>query len=375
MTDSYSAWHFDGVSAGRRLPVLEIEGDRFYLVDGDSRTGPFAFAELTHIGTQAGTLPGTLAGKLAETEGTAEVYGLKGRDGWRLGLEGPLPPELSKLLPGKAEFGGWIDKIGLGPAALAFAVISAAVVFIVMQAPERLAPLIPASWEDNIGDAMVGDLGGRFCSTPAGSKALAKMVTALDDTAADLEVELVNSSMVNAAALPGRKVLIFDGLLQEAASPDEVAGVIGHEIGHVRKRHVMRALLRQLGLSVVLGGADGAIGTTVNGILSMSYGRGAEREADQYAIDVMTKANISPEATAQLFGRWAQKESKAGITKDGGILGYLSSHPVSAERRDLFLKATDDDRIYQPALTPAEWKALKTMCKDDKDVKGDGGLF
>jgi Zn-dependent protease with chaperone function len=74
-------------------------------------------------------------------------------------------------------------------------------------------------------------------------------------------------------ALPGGNVILFDGLVKQARSPDEVAGVLAHEIGHVREKHVMQALLRQMGLAVVLGGIDGNSGALVNNMLSMSYSR------------------------------------------------------------------------------------------------------
>ena len=73
---------------------------------------------------------------------------------------------------------------------------------------------------------------------------------------------------------------MFDGLLKQARSPDEVAGVLAHEIGHVREKHVMQALLRQMGLAVVLGGIDGNSGALVNNMLAMSYSRESEAEAD-----------------------------------------------------------------------------------------------
>ena len=69
-----------------------------------------------------------------------------------------------------------VDRFGLLQASVAFAVVSAAAVFAFMTAPEWLGPRIPQSWGRNLGDAMVGDLGNRLCSTPQGDAALAKLL-------------------------------------------------------------------------------------------------------------------------------------------------------------------------------------------------------
>lgn len=360
----FSVWHFDGVQAVRRHPRIEPVGAGFVLADDQQRTGPFAFADLRYHGRQ----------------GDADVYALadsggEERDGWRLGLSGAIPDAIAAQLPAKARYGGWIDRFGLWPAAGLFAAMSVAVIAIGVKAPEWTAPLVPAAWEARLGEAIVGDLGGRFCATPAGSAALQKMVVALDPNPGDLQVEVANAAMVNAVALPGKKVVLFNGLIADARSPDEVAGVLGHEIGHVRERHVMQGLLRQLGLSVLLGGFDGNVGGTFNGLLALSYGREAEGEADAHAIAALARANVSAQATADFFARLAKDEEAVTGKDDNALIGYLSSHPMSSKRRDRFAASVDKRRRYAQVLTAGEWRALKNMCVDDKDVADGGVLF
>src|SRR5690606_38593589 len=136
------------------------------------------------------------------------------------------------------------------------------------------------------------DFGGRLCETPASRAALARLQRQLGGDVRIRQIGIANIDMVNAVALPGGRVLLFNGLLKEAKSPDEVAGVLGHEMGHVRHRDTMTALVRQLGLSVVLGGFNGQVGGAVNGLLAMSYSRDAERAADAYSIDRLRAADI-----------------------------------------------------------------------------------
>lgn len=359
MSAHYSAWFFDGSNAVRRSVEVLVISKSFVLIEEERRHGPYDFDMLEYNGKQ----------------GIAYVYGLQDRDGWRLGLSGDVPAQIAAMLPAKRRYGGWIDGIGLGPAAASFALISAAVVAVVLFSPQWLAPLIPASTEKQIGNALVGDFGGRFCHTPAGDAALKKLASKLGNNLGDLQIEVAKIDMMNAVALPGNKVIIFDGLLTDSKSPDEVAGVLAHEMGHVRERHVMQSLIRQMGLSVVLGGIDGSSGSTMNGILSMSYGRDAENEADAHSIKQLAKANISPIPTADFFGRMAQMEGELPEdSKLGKLAGYISTHPQTKARKQAFEKSVVKGSNYKPSLTPNEWNELKTMCTQDRNAKSGFGF-
>jgi beta-barrel assembly-enhancing protease len=359
MTAFFSAWHYDGKSAVRRSVEVQTIAADFFLLETERRHGPFAFADLHYVGERNG----------------ADVYGLDENDGWRLGLSGTIPPDLAAKLPAKRRYGGWIDRLGIGPAAIAFAVASAAVVAVVLLTPQWLAPLIPSSVEKSMGNALVGDFGGRFCHTKAGSAALDKLVRSIDVNPKDLQVEVAKIDMLNAVALPGGKVILFDGLIKQAKSADEVAGVLAHEIGHVRERHVMQSLLRQMGLAVVLGGLDGTGGSMLSGALSVSYTRGSEREADKYSMKALSGAAISPVATADFFDRLAKLSGEAeGNKKMTAMTGYISSHPLSAERKRAFQDSIVKGKNYKPALTPSEWTELKTMCTQDRTAKEGFGL-
>lgn len=357
MTQS-GAWHYDGKNAVRRDVELVGVGSRFTLNELEQRHGPFAFADLHYAGVQ----------------GDIAIYGLDGRDGWRLGLPPSVVAHYSEQLPAARKYGGWIDRIGLGPAIVAGALLSAAVIAVVLLSPQYLAPLIPFSVEKKLGDAMVGDFGGRFCHSPGGTKALQKLAHELDAGSADIDVEVAKIDMINAVALPGNKVIIFEGLMKKAESPDEIAGVLAHEMGHVREHHVLQALLRQLGLSVVLGGMDG--GGMMGGLLGTTYTRDAEAAADRHSIKALADARISPMATAAFFDRMAKESGEASDKKSSttakritALTAYISSHPLSKDRRAAFAKSIVKGRVYQSALNDQEWNDLKSMCTQDTKAK------
>jgi len=343
-------WHYDGRTARRRLPRLTIVPDGFLLADEDGEDGPIAWEALV----------------ARDPSGSDPVYGLKGRPGWRLGFAGAIPPEIAPLLPRAERYGRLVDRHGLGRATLVLGAIAAVVLFAVLSAPRWIAPYVPASWERRLGDAIVGDFGGRLCNGPGGQAALNALVRKLDPAGPPLEVRVANIQMVNAVALPGGKIVIFSELLKEAKSPEELAGVLGHEIGHVRHRDVVQALLRQAGLSVVLGGLGGDAGGSFNALLAATYSREAESHADRSAVAALAAAGISPLGTAGFFARLGRMEARLG--RAGVALGYVSSHPLSSARERAFARSAVKGRAYAPALTPEQWKALVDICHNDPKV-------
>jgi Zn-dependent protease with chaperone function len=338
-------WFYDGRSALRRQAVLVDEGASFRL-DGD---GPFGWADLVANDHDTGAIS----------------YGLKGVGGWRLGFVDPLTPEIAAKLPARQRYGRLVDRFGLWPASVLFAGLAALAILIVLQTPAAVARLVPASWERGMGDLMVGDFGRNACNDPAGKAALTAMLTRMGGAQPDIDVHVVKLKMVNAVTLPGGRIVIFEGLLKAAASPDEVAGVLGHELGHVRNRDVTEALVRQLGLSVLLGGLDGNIGGYTNALLATAYSRRAEVNADRFAMAMMKANAISPIATAGFFRRLGKGSEGAER-----MFAYLNTHPVSADRAKRFEAGVDRKAVYRPVLDAGQWAALKGICRGRKEESG-----
>ncbi len=342
---------YDGTNALRHSGVLRWDG----------RGGLSLQASSSRVDLNAADL------RFGDTRTDRTIYRRESVPDFRLVLPNDLPPGLASQLPEKSEYGAWVDKLGLGKAAAIFTVVSVAAVALFMTAPDWLGPRIPASWERNIGEAMVGDFGGRICHTPEGDAALAKLLGKVDPAKEKVRAGIANMDMVNAIALPGGQVLLFDGLVQQAESPEELAGVLAHEVGHVRERHVMTALLRQFGLSVLLAGADSGLTNGAVGLASMGYSRDAEREADDYARARMAQSDISPLGAASFFERMAKEHG--GEDNSPALLGWIASHPSSNERAKAYRDAAAGRTAYPPAITDDEFEALKTMCADDPDVE------
>jgi len=365
-------WHYDGRNANRWRPRLVGDAASFRLIGVGWESGPWAWADVHAL----------------DNAGRDAVFGHAAEPGWRVGFaNGVIPADLIPLLPKRARYGGFIDRIGLGKASVALAAVAAATLLVGLKAPGWIAPLLPQSWEDSLGDAIVGDFGGRICRTPEGDAALQALVAKIDPEGQARAIEIANIPMVNAITLPGRRVILFDGLLEQAKSPDEVAGVLGHELGHVEHRDTMTALMRQLGLSVLLGGLGGNTGSNLNAVLSLSYGRDAEHAADLSALGRMKAADISPLPTADFFRRLEPSKDMEGSKVEKGddrddnasedspiSTDWFSSHPASGIRAALFADAHVKDHAYKPVLSPSEWRALKAMCKSDRQAKPALGM-
>jgi predicted Zn-dependent protease len=249
------------------------------------------------------------------------------------------------------------------------AVISGAVLLAGNQAPEWLAPAVPRAWEERLGQTLVGDFAGKGCRAPEGNAALAALTQRIAPDARGLTIRVVDMPIVNAAALPGGNIVIFDQLLSEAKNADEVAGVLAHEVAHVEVRHVTESMIRALGFGVVISALGGTTGANVESLIAAGYSRDAEREADDRAIQALRRAEISPLPTAAFFARLGGSEGRARMLSKG--LSYLSTHPISDERRAAFRASAVQGKSYRPALTDAQWKALRSICRPWTGADGE----
>lgn len=286
--------------------------------------------------------------------------------GWRLRFAEAPDDALAALLPQRAaRYGQWVDRIGLVPAAGAFAVVAAVVLAIGYSAPAWVAPLIPERWERDLGVALVGDFGDRRCTDPAGNRALAALAERIEPgimgggTGA-IRFTAINVPIFNAAALPGGQIVMFKEMVADADA-DAVAGVVAHEIAHVRRRHVTQALVRELGIGALIRLFAGGIGANAQQLVALSYTRANEAEADRDAIAALARAGIDPRPTARLFAKLA-KEAGDGSAR-GFDAEFLQSHPVSGERARLFAVSHVAARTYRPSLSRGHSDALAKMCR------------
>ncbi len=164
-----------------------------------------------------------------------------------------------------------------------------------------------------------------------------KLAAVTEDPHYPFSFTVLDSAVVNAFALPGGPVFVTRGLVAHANSEAELAGVLGHEIGHVEARHGAEQLSQQQVLGVGLGIASLAnprlgrfqdlLGTAAR-LLLLSYSRRDEREADMLGVRYMARAGWDPLAFPEFLSVLDRMERRAGDT----LPAWLSTHPSSAER-------------------------------------------
>jgi len=252
------------------------------------------------------------------------------------------------------------------------AIIAGAVVAYVWGAPILagwLAPRVPPSWEMSMGQSVAQRLAPdeRRCRDSTGLAALRSVVdrlTAADATARyPFSLVVLRDTVVNAFAAPGGFIAVNDGLLQAARSPEEVAGVLAHEIQHVVRQHSTRAIIREAPLRIALATLGSGTGletaaSVAGSIGALRYRRGDEAEADREGLRMLAAAGVDPKAMVTFM---QTLERKAGDAPR--LVSYLSSHPHTADRvAELARLAGEREVRTRPLLEPAEWAAVRTMC-------------
>lgn len=142
---------------------------------------------------------------------------------------------------------------------------------------------------------------------------------------------------VNAFATPGGRIYVYTGLLLAAQNEAQVAGVLGHEIGHVVGRHSARQLIAAKGLETVvkmaLGEKPGEVASLAASLAGkgalLAYGRGEESEADEYGARYANAIGDDPNALAGFF-----RILQAKYGDQPQLLVWLSTHPSNQERID-----------------------------------------
>jgi Zn-dependent protease with chaperone function len=245
---------------------------------------------------------------------------------------------------------------------------------------DRIAPYLPVALEMRLGAAIDMEVrqaldtltdrkpfecgNGDDPPAVAARIAFAKLIAPLEQAAGlslPLRTLVVRRPDVNAITLPGGHIYVFNGLLTKAASVDEVAGVLGHEIGHVAHRDGTKSVLETAGLSLLFGmllgdfTGGGAVIVAGKTVLRTAYSRTAEAAADEFGANLMYKVGGDPHALGAILLRISDKS--------GPALHFLLDHPQAQERADAIA------RIAQPSptralLAPTEWDALKSICAE-----------
>lgn len=247
--------------------------------------------------------------------------------------------------------------------------ISVAAIYAIPRASAPLAQLIPSTWEQRLGAHIVNwivDEDARCEKAPghAALNALTQRLTAEQEAATAIRIHVIKEPSINALAAPGGHIIVFSGLLEFAETPEELAAVLAHELAHVRERHVMQGLIRDLGLSLVVSALVGDLSTLAglaadagHVLFKLSYSRELEQQADALAYASLQQAGISGTGMQAFFERLSHSHTQAPE--------LFSTHPHAAQRAQAFA-----DLQGGPALSPEQWQAVQNMCTQNQSISG-----
>ncbi len=241
-------------------------------------------------------------------------------------------------------------------------------------AAQKLAWQMPLAWEEKLGSTVVTSLAADLedCENPKIQDAVSTLLKRLDAAAGthpyDFRLRVVKHSQVNAFAAPGGYLVIYSGLLEKTRRPEELAGVLAHEVQHVLKRHATQSIFQQSALALLVAMVTGDVSGAAQGALQwagtlggLAYSRAYEAEADREGLALLVRAKIDPKGLADFFDTLSEENDSLPET-----LAYLSTHPDSRSRvRDLRQQAArhSNSGPYAPVLPGFEdWQTLMARC-------------
>jgi predicted Zn-dependent protease len=165
------------------------------------------------------------------------------------------------------------------------------------------------------------------------------------------EVMLIKTPTINALCMPGGKIAVFTGILDQLKlTDDELAIVLGHEMAHALREHARARAAKvtltnvgTLAIGLVIGGNVGELARQGGGLLNLKFNRDDERDADLIGMEIAARAGYNPEAGITLWQKMAQVTGGARPT-------WLSTHPSSEDRAKRMREAMKDvAKLYEKA--------------------------
>ena len=168
-----------------------------------------------------------------------------------------------------------------------------------------------------------------------------------DSTVINYQLSILQSEETNAFATLDGRIYVFTGLLKKCESPEMLAAVLAHEMGHIENEHLVQRLINELGatllLSVLTGGDPIMVSELGKTAVSLHFNREQEREADEFGRNLLVRSNIDPVRFAQFMMIIKREEGQANS------FAFINTHPAVDER---ILSSTS----YK---VPADFKELK----------------
>lgn len=266
--------------------------------------------------------------------------------------------------------GIWVDVLKL---AVLFGALWAIFTFVPIHLPGTSKLTVSVDTEEKIGKALTGVVleGNKEVKDPSLDTALNlitnRLIANIGPTDFNYHFRVLDSKQINAFTLPGGNIFIYTQLIKFCNSPEEVAAVLAHEIGHAEKRHTINRLEKEVGLTMLFSVLTGSNGSVLNEITrtatSTVFDREQEREADEYAFKLLEKAGINPLTFAALFRRINAEQGTNSLDFE-----ILRTHPDNNSRIKAALEYKTGPAFKEKPFN-VDWKRVKASLdqSDEED--------
>ena len=192
-----------------------------------------------------------------------------------------------------------------------------------------------------------------------------RLLSALDSTDYRYRFRIIDNDQINAFTIPGGNIYLFSGLITNSDSPEEVAAVLAHEIGHAEKRHVVNKIIKEFSIAVVVsilaGGDPNLIVEIVQQVVGSKFDREQEEEADRFALELLERAKIDPQRLGDFFAKL--NEEDMSYNKN---LEILMTHPHNDSRIEK-VRRYRSARDFKEQLINLDWEEVKKAIREDSD--------
>ncbi|RFS21918.1 hypothetical protein DVR12_14805 [Chitinophaga silvatica] len=260
---------------------------------------------------------------------------------------------------------GWVirngNKAAISLAALLLGIFLIIYFLVLPFLGDVIAKQLPKSFDRELGDLARSTIHEKIDTT--GSDLLTRFAKQINWNSKDtFTFEVAKSSVINAYALPGGHIVVYEELLKKINTKEELAALLSHEVSHVEYRHSVRKLCKDMSTSIIvsaffsnIGSVTSTLSSQANTLSSLTYSREYEKEADIEGLAILRKNKIDQQGMVKLLDILSSIDQKIKIPT------FLSTHPLTKDRIN-YVK----ERIKE---SPAPYEENPELTKIFKQLK------
>lgn len=207
---------------------------------------------------------------------------------------------------------------------------------IIPKIAELAANTVPISVEKQIGDVAKNSLMVGLEVDSLKTKALNSFFKKLNfKTEYNIDLTVVNAPIENAYATSGGNIVVYSKIIDDMECPEQLAGLLGHELTHVNNRHstkmIFKSLANYIVLSILLSDVNGITATIIdnaNAIHQLQFSRDLETEADETSVKLLLDSNIDPNGMVDLL----EQLNTLSVSGEEDIPNFIRTHPMTSDR-------------------------------------------